>query len=131
MDFKKTEARKEIQKLVKQVESTVVEDENTNVFVVQKFYSENRLLFRIIFNLIVWFVFSIIYSLLIIYDVWDVKIDEENENYTLLEKVQNGVYLSTVVHTSIGLSDYHPRTRIGQTVVMTHAILAFVTIAIF
>lgn len=86
----------------------------------------NKAVLLLIINLAIWLIFSVVYTiyLMVAEESWATPLGE-GEEFTFIDKVLNGVYASTIIHTSVGFGDFYPKTFVGKMLVTAHAFLVF------
>lgn len=74
-------------------------------------------------NLGIIFLFGVIYAtwFIIKEDDWNVPLSEGKKKTEIYEKIFNGFYFSTVMHTSVGYGDIYPLTDASKIAIMIHA----------
>jgi len=78
-------------------------------------------------NLAIIFLFGIIYAawFLIKEDDWNVPTQPGKTKTEWYEKIFNGFYFSTVMHTSVGYGDIYPLTDAAKIAIMIHSVSIF------
>ena len=78
-------------------------------------------------NLAIIFVFGMIYAawFIIKEDDWNVPTQPGKTKTDVSEKIFNGFYFSTVMHTSVGYGDIYPLTDAAKVAIMIHATSIF------
>lgn len=87
------------------------------------FFSRNRKSIKVVsVNFFIIILFGIIYGAYLNYNQehWAIADSTSSSNNWL-----NGMYASVIVHTSVGFGDIYPMHLGGKTLVMIHAITAF------